>query len=323
MMNLTEKELPFVSVITLSYNSEFIFETIDSVITQTYPNIQYIISDDGSEGFSVRDIKEYIRLHNTGNIKDLVVHHHEENIGTVRNLNHSLAFARGDIVLYLSADDLFYDSDVICDWVDYFKDGKYQIATALRAVYDEALQNHMETLPSEEQVALIKKENNDKIFEKLTKANFIFHCNIAYTREFMKEHLPYNEEYRLIEDHPMNLRWVREGVVFGFHERITLKYRCGGVSAPVHCNSRYLKDVKQIYHNEILPYTTHPFRTRFCHTKWLVKHIYDSHFFKGYELCKKHQSLWIFLAVAHPVRACRKIIRMIKKAETLGNGGKK
>ncbi len=323
MINLTGKALPFVSVITLSYNSDFIFETIDSVITQTYPNIQYIIFDDGSESFSEYDIKEYIRLHNTGNIKDLVVHHHEKNIGTVRNLNHSLAFVKGDIVLYLSADDLFYDPDVIRDWVDYFMDGKYQVATALRAVYDETLQNCMEILPSEKQVAFIKNENQVKIFEELTRANFIFHCNIAYTKEFMKEHLPYDEEYRLIEDHPMNLRWVREGVAFGFYERITLKYRCGGVSAPVHCNTLYLKDVKRIYHKEILPYTTHPLRTRFCHTKWLVNHIYDSHFFKGYELCKKHQILWIFLAMTHPVRACRKVIRTIKKAGTFRNGGKK
>ena len=42
-----KKRSPLISVITLSYNSEYLMESIRSVLRQTYENIQYVIVDDG------------------------------------------------------------------------------------------------------------------------------------------------------------------------------------------------------------------------------------------------------------------------------------
>jgi alpha-1,3-rhamnosyltransferase len=43
------KKLPLISVITPSYNHEkYVQETIQSIIDQDYPNLEYIIIDDGS-----------------------------------------------------------------------------------------------------------------------------------------------------------------------------------------------------------------------------------------------------------------------------------
>ena len=59
------KNTPLVSVIMPCYNSErFIAESIDSVIGQSYPNFELLITDDGSTDNSVEIIKNKVEKDN-------------------------------------------------------------------------------------------------------------------------------------------------------------------------------------------------------------------------------------------------------------------
>ena len=98
--------LPLISVITVCFNgAEFIEQTIQSVVTQTYPNIEYIIIDGGSTDNTVEIIQKY-QAH-------LAYWHSKPDRGLAHAFNLGWAQAQGDWIIYLHADDFFLDPTVI------------------------------------------------------------------------------------------------------------------------------------------------------------------------------------------------------------------
>ncbi len=92
-----------ISIITPSYNSsKFIFQTIKSVLNQTYQNWEMIIVDDCSTDKSVEHIKEIIK--DETKIKLIVL---DKNIGAAEARNRALEIAHGRYVAFLDSDDIW------------------------------------------------------------------------------------------------------------------------------------------------------------------------------------------------------------------------
>jgi teichuronic acid biosynthesis glycosyltransferase TuaG len=92
-----------VSIITPSYNSEnFIKDTIDSVISQTYQNWEMIIVDDRSNDNSAEYIQTLIE--NDSRIKLIVL---EKNVGAAEARNKALEVAKGKYIAFLDSDDIW------------------------------------------------------------------------------------------------------------------------------------------------------------------------------------------------------------------------
>jgi glycosyltransferase involved in cell wall biosynthesis len=102
-----------VSVITVCFNSErTIRDTIESVLRQSYPSIEYIIIDGNSRDSTVNIIREY-----EGRIAKVIC---EPDEGLYHAMNKGIRHATGDIICILNSDDIFADSCVIHDVVAAF-----------------------------------------------------------------------------------------------------------------------------------------------------------------------------------------------------------
>src|SRR6185295_5604355 len=97
-------ECPLVSIIVNNYNyGRFLGEAIQSALSQTYPNIEVIVVDDGSTDDSSEVIANF-----GGSIKTRF----KQNGGQTSALNAGLRMSRGDIVCFLDADDALFPSAI-------------------------------------------------------------------------------------------------------------------------------------------------------------------------------------------------------------------
>jgi glycosyltransferase involved in cell wall biosynthesis len=93
---------PLVSVVIPMYNVEnYIAETLESVLNQTYKNLEIVIVDDGSKDNSASVVKEYLQKHNC--IKYII----QENSGVSIARNRGVAEATGEFIAFLDSDDLW------------------------------------------------------------------------------------------------------------------------------------------------------------------------------------------------------------------------
>jgi glycosyltransferase involved in cell wall biosynthesis len=94
---------PKVSIIICTYNQQdFVRETVDSVVSQTYRNIEVIISDDGSTDATPAILTEYAQRY--PDIVKIVLS--DRNTGIPANINRGLAIRTGELSAWLDGDDL-------------------------------------------------------------------------------------------------------------------------------------------------------------------------------------------------------------------------
>lgn len=95
---------PLVSILIISYNQkQYINETLNSALNQSYENIEIIVADDGSTDGTAQIILEYACKYPT-KIKPLVG---GSNIGITGNSNRGLNACTGKYVALLGGDDVF------------------------------------------------------------------------------------------------------------------------------------------------------------------------------------------------------------------------
>lgn len=103
-MNIDNTSTPLVSIVVPVYNREnVILETIDSALSQDYPNFEVIVVDNNSNDKTL----EKISLRKD---KRLKVYRNNRNIGPVRNWAKAIEYANGEFVKILWSDDLLEKS---------------------------------------------------------------------------------------------------------------------------------------------------------------------------------------------------------------------
>lgn len=92
-----DRTLPLVSIITPAYNrAGYLSETIDSILGQDYPRIEYIVLDDGSTDDTESLLSRYVGR---------IVAASHPNMGQTQTVNRGFALAHGDILAVVNSDD--------------------------------------------------------------------------------------------------------------------------------------------------------------------------------------------------------------------------
>ncbi len=96
-------KLPLISVAMACYNGEpFITEQLDSILKQTYPNIEIIITDDCSQDDTKKIIHEYQLIYS-----NIFLFENRTNLGVTKTFEHSLSYCSGEFIALSDQDDIW------------------------------------------------------------------------------------------------------------------------------------------------------------------------------------------------------------------------
>lgn len=204
------KDDALISVLIPAYNHEnYIQDTIDSVIRQTYNNIELIILDDGSSDNTLAKIKEYESKCQKRFKRFL--YSTQKNQGTVKTLNSLLSKAKGEYIAMIASDDMYYDEALELELEELKKDPNISLVTGRSTVINS--QGKVCYLNSKQQLTVSIscakwKDYNDYIssirkvdylsnkfgrYDDLSKFNYITNGYLI-KRSFLDKVLPFKEQ---------------------------------------------------------------------------------------------------------------------------------
>ena len=93
---------PLFSILVANYNREpYLRQSIESLLTQTYPNIEVIVVDDGSTDGSMAIIEEFRRKDSR-----IKVYQHQTNLGCGAAMRKCVDLAAGEWMCLVGSDDV-------------------------------------------------------------------------------------------------------------------------------------------------------------------------------------------------------------------------
>ena len=176
-----------VTVATVTYNaSAFLEQTIKSVTSQSYQNIEYVIIDGASKDNTLAIAQHYADQYSFIKIKS------EPDKGIYDAMNKAQQMATGDFLIFLGADDVFYHTDIISNFT--------KLITDINAVY------YGDVLAKDTREIWYGPFTTEKIIMQN-----ICHQSIFYPKHIYKT-LAYDVKYKLFADWDYNLRvWSKHG----------------------------------------------------------------------------------------------------------------
>lgn len=211
-------ELPLVSVICLCYNhARYIKEAVESVVTQTYSNLQIIVVDDASTDGSVNEI---LKLKEQHPLLELVLL--KKNLGNCKAFNVALQIAQGKYIIDFATDDVMV-SKRIENQVSHFETQPENVGVVFTdATYiDEegkVIRNHFEYLFKKK---LISHIPTGEVYRNVVSTYFIPSPTMM-TRRTVFVTLGGYDENLTYEDFDFWVRSAREFKYCFLNERLTL-----------------------------------------------------------------------------------------------------
>lgn len=208
---MNQNKNPLVSIIVITYNSaNFVLETLESAKSQTYQNIELIISDDGSSDNTVEICKEWLKNNKESFVNTELITV-EKNTGIPANCNRGVNASKGEWIKLIAGDDIMSEN-MISVYVTKIKSLNKNIFLC---------SNH-KIINGESKVIGSSSFHNTKYFSILKTAFEQYQMALRisgtvptltafYSREMYDEVGGFDEKYRLLEDYLFFLKSNEKG----------------------------------------------------------------------------------------------------------------
>ncbi len=230
---IMNNDRPIVTVVTATYkNFGHLFQTMLSVFKQSYSNIQYIVTDDGSDNFPKAEIEEFIKAHNEKNFEVLVIHH-AENVGTVKNLNGAYKQGKGEFFFNLSCGDVFFDINVVESIVNEFLTRNSDVIVTSRILYKGDFEPICFLPHYEERQVIAKWKTGIEQYKSfITGMSYDMASGSAmhFSRRILETIGYFDERYVLWEDGPFLAKYLQNWKLDCIYDIISIWYESGGGS---------------------------------------------------------------------------------------------
>ena len=275
-----------VSLVVVTYNSsKFIEETLNSIASQTWKEIELIITDDCSKDDTVAICREWLAKNEGRFIRTKLITV-PKNTGVAANRNRGFFAAKGEWIKFCAGDDALLPN-CIKDNLDYVSENKdVKALFSYCQMYSEILTekyfiglnpgkypSHIITdeITAEEQYKLMLVSNRIPFTP-----SFFCHYDI------LKEYGESDESHPFSEDYLLFLNLTKNGIKLFFMEKETVKYRIHQESLSKQIteyivNPMYFKNEPSMK-KYCYPYIPWDIRLSKIHT-WYINHLFKNSFF--------------------------------------------
>ncbi len=222
---------PLVSVIVVSFNSSpFIIETLESILKQTWNDLELIITDDCSRDNTIEIARRWLDA-NSHRFRRSEVITSSVNTGVTANANRGLYASTGEWIKFLGADDTLkpkcIEENMV--WIAGHTDarGLFSYVELYAGTFES--ENLIRTIPgdpfSEQSIMSPERDAGSQYRMLLVSDRIHYSPSVFLHRSTILSLGGFDERFKMQEDYPLWLKMTKNGYRLHFMEKVTVNYR--------------------------------------------------------------------------------------------------